>query len=106
MNRFLILKVSAEMQTRGSPQRRQRFDRAVFVEECANGSMMKTRVGELQRGHTADHYYGVEVVLAGDPERKTPVLVRPKRVRKVAAVVNADVVPIAEGKRLKEAAKQ
>jgi hypothetical protein len=106
MNRFVILRVPVEMQTRGEPLRRKNFARATMVEECSSSLATQARVGELQCGVKLWHYYGAEIIYEGDPELKLPRSVKkvaPKQHKSVAVALPLSVTPIEEGRKIKEA---
>ena len=102
MNRFVILRVSVEVLPGGGAARRESWDRSTVVGSADTLKACRALVAEMQRGQTMWHYYGVELVLAGDPARRTPAVVRrPVRVvRRKSAPRDNVVVSIEEGRRL------
>lgn len=89
MKRFLILRVSAEVLPGGACARRLSYARGAVVGECETLREARAQVADLQRGQTHCHYYALDLVLMGDPARRTPIVVQRRRARRAAAAAPA-----------------
>lgn len=97
MKPFLVLRVPVALEIDKSPKRRSPVGiAATVVAEADNFTEASAIVGSLARGDARHHYYGLEVKLLGDAERKTAIVVgrKPAPKRSKPVLVSSQPIPL------------
>lgn len=105
MNKFIILRVSASIAVNGNHERRKNYDRAELVGEFSDRKNWSETLGNMQRHVTRWFYYGFELSLMGDPDRKSAIPMNKKNPVRTKKTLLSDskIIPISQSRESKRA---